>query len=151
MLLFAPESHYWLTGYDTFGYCFFQCLVLTRDGRLHAAHPLRRPPPGAAHLADREHRRLGRPARAPARRVQLRELLDDLGLLGGRIGVEYDTHGLTAANGRALDEALRTFGTIEDASDLVPRAARGEEPGRDRLCRAAPASSPTTRSTRRSA
>jgi Xaa-Pro dipeptidase len=49
----------------------------------------------------------------------LRELLNDLGLLGGRIGVEYDTHGLTAANGRALDEALRTFGAIEDASDLV--------------------------------
>ena len=32
LLLFAPESHYWLTGYDTFGYCFFQCLVLTRKG-----------------------------------------------------------------------------------------------------------------------
>jgi Xaa-Pro dipeptidase len=28
LLLFAPESQYWLTGYDTFGYCFFQCLVL---------------------------------------------------------------------------------------------------------------------------
>ena len=25
---------YWLTGYDTFGYCFFQCLVLRADGRL---------------------------------------------------------------------------------------------------------------------
>ena len=24
----------WLTGYDTFGYVFFQCLVLTDDGRL---------------------------------------------------------------------------------------------------------------------
>ena len=24
MLLFAPESHFWLTGYDTFGFCFFQ-------------------------------------------------------------------------------------------------------------------------------
>ena len=32
LLLFAPESHYWLTGYDTFGYCFFQCLVFTREG-----------------------------------------------------------------------------------------------------------------------
>ena len=25
---------YWLTGYDTFGYCFFQCLVLRADGDL---------------------------------------------------------------------------------------------------------------------
>ena len=24
LLLFAQESMYWLTGYDTFGYCFFQ-------------------------------------------------------------------------------------------------------------------------------
>ena len=33
MLLFAQESMYWLTGYDTFGFCFFQCLVVTADGR----------------------------------------------------------------------------------------------------------------------
>ena len=24
---------YWLTGYDTFGFCFFQCLVLRRRRR----------------------------------------------------------------------------------------------------------------------
>ena len=26
LLLFAQESMFWLTGYDTFGFCFFQCL-----------------------------------------------------------------------------------------------------------------------------
>ena len=31
LLLFAPESQYWLTGYDTFGFCFFQCLIVS-DG-----------------------------------------------------------------------------------------------------------------------
>jgi Xaa-Pro dipeptidase len=30
--MFRQESMYWLTGYDTFGYCFFQCLVLRADG-----------------------------------------------------------------------------------------------------------------------
>src|SRR5437868_10396178 len=34
MLLFAQESMYWLTGYDSFGYCFFQCLVLRGDGKM---------------------------------------------------------------------------------------------------------------------
>ena len=29
LLLFAPESQYWLTGYDTFGFCFFQCLIVS--------------------------------------------------------------------------------------------------------------------------
>ena len=28
MLLFAQESDYWLTGYDSFGFCFFQCLYV---------------------------------------------------------------------------------------------------------------------------
>ena len=34
ILLFAQESMYWLTGYDTFGYCFFQCLVVKADGQM---------------------------------------------------------------------------------------------------------------------
>ena len=34
LLMFKQESMYWLTGYDTFGFCFFQCLVLHGDGRL---------------------------------------------------------------------------------------------------------------------
>ena len=32
MLLFAQESMYWLTGYDTFGYCFFQCMIVSAKG-----------------------------------------------------------------------------------------------------------------------
>src|SRR5262245_61762734 len=34
LLMFKQESMYWLTGYDSFGYCFFQCLVLRADGDL---------------------------------------------------------------------------------------------------------------------
>src|SRR5438094_8169727 len=34
LLIFRQESMYYLTGYDTFGYVFFQCLVLRDDGRL---------------------------------------------------------------------------------------------------------------------
>ena len=119
LLMFAPESHYWLTGYDTFGYCFFQCLVLTREGAftlLTRSADLRQ----ARHTSLLENIVVWPDEAGASPAVQLRELLNDLGLLGSRIGVEYDTHGLTAASGRALDEALKTFGTIEDASDLVP-------------------------------
>jgi Xaa-Pro dipeptidase len=35
LLMFSPESHYWLCGYDTFGFAMFQCMVLTADGALH--------------------------------------------------------------------------------------------------------------------
>ena len=53
--------------------------------------------------------------------VDLRNLLNELDLLGARIGIEYDTHGLTAFNGRRLDEQLQTFGQIADASGIVSR------------------------------
>ena len=34
MLLFSQESMYWLTGYDTFGFVFFQCLIVTKARRM---------------------------------------------------------------------------------------------------------------------
>ena len=34
LLIFEQESMYWLTGYDTFGFCFFQCLYLSAGGRM---------------------------------------------------------------------------------------------------------------------
>src|SRR5881409_3341771 len=34
LLMFRQESMFYLTGYDTFGYVFFQCLYLGVDGRL---------------------------------------------------------------------------------------------------------------------
>lgn len=33
LLVFAQESHYYLTGYDTAGYVFFQASVITADER----------------------------------------------------------------------------------------------------------------------
>ena len=118
MLLFAQESMYWLTGYDTFGYCFFQCLVVQADGTMQLltrSADLRQ----ARHtsIIENIHVWTDRDNANPS--VDLRNLLNDLDLLGHRIGVEYDTHGLTAANGRQLDEQLATFGEIIDASDLV--------------------------------
>ena len=119
MLLFAPESHYWLTGYDTFGYCFFQCLVMTKAGEftlLTRSADLRQ----ARHTSLIETIVVWTDAANAGPGLQLKNMLDDLGLLGMRIGIEYETHGLTAANGRALDDALRTFAEIEDASGLIP-------------------------------
>jgi Xaa-Pro dipeptidase len=120
ILLFAQESMYWLTGYDTFGFCFFQCLVVKSDGSmvlLTRSADLRQ----AKHTSTIENVVLwtDRDNANPA--LDLRNLLNDVGLLGARIGVEYDTHGLTAHNGRRLDEQLKTFGEVLDASGIVNR------------------------------
>ena len=45
--------------------------------------------------------------------------MSDLDLVGSRIGIEYDTQGLTAKNGMAVNERLKSFGELEDASDIV--------------------------------
>ena len=34
LLMFRQESMYWLTGYDTFGYVFFQTLILNKNGNI---------------------------------------------------------------------------------------------------------------------
>ena len=34
ILMFRQESMYWLTGYDTFGYVFFQTLILDKNGNI---------------------------------------------------------------------------------------------------------------------
>lgn len=120
LLVFAQESMYWLTGFDTFGYCFFQCLIVKADGEmtlLTRSADMRQ----ARHTSIVENIVLwtDRDGANPA--VELRNLLNDMDLLGSQIGVEYDTHGLTAANGRRLDEQLQTFGKSVDASDIIPR------------------------------
>jgi Xaa-Pro dipeptidase len=120
ILLFAQESMYWLTGYDTFGFCFFQSLVVKADGSmvlLTRSADLRQAKQTS--IIDNVVVWTDRDNANPA--LDLRNLLNDLGLLGCRIGVEYDTHGLTAYNGRRLDEQLTTFGQIVDASGIVSR------------------------------
>lgn len=120
LLLFAQESMYWLTGYDTFGFCFFQCLVVKADGSmvlLTRSADLRQ----ARHTSIIDNIVLWTDREGANPAIDLRNLLNDLDLLGMNIGVEYDTHGLTAFNGRRLDEQLQTFAKISDASGIVDR------------------------------
>ncbi len=120
MLLFAQDSMYWLTGYDTFGFCFFQCLVVKADGEmllLTRSADMRQ----ARHTSLIDNIVLWTDRDKADPTADLRNILNDMDLLGSRIGVEYNTHGLTAHNGRLLDEQLKTFGKIDDASDLIPR------------------------------
>lgn len=119
MLLFSQESMYWLTGYDTFGFCFFQCLYVGADGRLALltrSADLRQ----AQRTSNIADIRIWKDAvdADPAREAAA--LLADLGAKG-RLGVEYDSYGLTAANGRRLDAALVGRFDLVDASRLVPR------------------------------
>jgi Xaa-Pro dipeptidase len=120
LLMFRQESMYYLTGYDSFGYVFFQCLYLGADGRLML---LTR----SADLRQAEQTSTVKdiriwvdgPQANPA--AELREILREFGCAGKRLGVEYDAYGLTAASGKRLDAALEGFCQLSDASGLVSR------------------------------
>ncbi|PRD45270.1 Xaa-Pro dipeptidase [Phyllobacterium phragmitis] len=120
LLLFSQESMYWLTGYDTFGFCFFQCLVVKADGSMllmTRSADLRQ----ARQTSNIENIVLWTDRENANPAIDLRNILNEMDLLGCRIGIEYQTHGLTAANGRLLDEQLTSFGKLMDASGLVDR------------------------------
>ncbi len=120
LLMFRQESMYYLTGYDTFGYVFFQCLYLGVDGRmtlLTRSPDLRQ----AQETSVIEDIRIwiDGPEASPAE--ELREILGEHGCQGRRLGVEYEAYGLTARNGRRLEAALDGLCTLSDASELVSR------------------------------
>ena len=118
LLMFHQESMYYLTGYDSFGFCFFQCLYLGTDGRLALltrAPDLRQ----AQHTSIIEDIRIWTDEGGAQPQLQLKDMLSSLGGQGRTFGLEGNSYGLTYANGRALVDALEGFCRLEDASGLV--------------------------------
>ncbi len=120
LLLFRQESLYYLTGYDTFGYVYFQCLYLGADGAMTLL--TRAPDLRQAHFTSViEDVRVWVDEAGATPEQALIEILDGHGARGARLGVEWNAYGLTAALGFRLREALDDVCTVEDASDLVSR------------------------------
>ncbi|MDM5146870.1 Xaa-Pro peptidase family protein [Candidatus Persebacteraceae bacterium Df01] len=118
LLIFSQESMFYLTGYDTFGYVFFQCLYLRGDGRmtlLTRAPDLRQ----AQMTSVIEDIRIWKdgPNANPA--DELRAIVDEQGG-ANRLGVEWETYGLTAGNGQRVAAAFARI-TLEDASQLISK------------------------------
>ncbi|MEM8773390.1 MAG: Xaa-Pro peptidase family protein [Pseudomonadota bacterium] len=126
LLMFAPESQYWLCSYDTFGFSMFQCLVLTANGDLHLMTRL--PDLRQARLTstlseDQIHIWAEKEGVNPAE--NLRALLAELGVADGRLGFESQTAGLTDYNGQLLRNALPD---LIDSSDLIRALRRVKSP-----------------------
>jgi Xaa-Pro dipeptidase len=120
LLIFRQESMYWLTGFDTFGYVYFQCLLLDDKGELVLL--CRR-----AEVDQSRHTSIIRELRVwvdghdanPAQ--ELRALLAERGLMNKRIGIELEAYGLTGRNYLRLTTALGGSCTLVDASELISR------------------------------
>ncbi|MGR3313162.1 M24 family metallopeptidase [Roseovarius indicus] len=126
LILFAPESHYWICGYDTFGFAMYQAMVLTAKGDLHlmTRMPDRLQALRTSVLSEDEiHVWPQYEGSNPAE--HLKNLLTDLGVAEGRLGFESDTAGLTDRNGQLTRAALPA---AEEHSDLIRALRRVKSP-----------------------
>jgi len=120
LLMFRQESMYWLTGYDTFGYVFFQTLVLDKNGNtilLTRAPDLRQ----AQNTSNIKDIRIWVDKEGSNPANDLKVILDELDLKGKKLGVEYEAYGLTGGNALRLNKSLENYCGVEDKSDLITK------------------------------
>ena len=120
LLMFRQESMYWLTGYDTFGYVFFQTLVLDNKGNivlLTRAPDLRQ----AQNTSIIDDIRVWIDKDGSNPTDNLKKILEEFGLKGKNIGIEYEAYGLTGRNALRLNKSLENYCTIEDKSELITK------------------------------
>jgi Xaa-Pro dipeptidase len=118
LLMFRQESMYWLTGYDTFGFVFFQCLILTSKGDLillTRAPDLRQ----AQNTSIIKDIRIWVDKEKSNPSDQLKNILADLELEKSNLGIEYEAYGLTGRNAIRLNNSLNNFAVLHDKSELV--------------------------------
>ena len=127
LLMFKQESMYYLSGYDTFGFSMFQCLVMDAGGRtalLTRMPDLRQ----ARYTSDLEDIRIWHETEGANPVDDLRALLREFGLEKGRLGIELDSYGLKALAWERLKRGLDGFCVLEDASTLVDRIRSVKSP-----------------------
>jgi len=118
LLMFKQESMYWLTGYDTFGYVFFQTLILTSKGDiilLTRAPDLRQ----AQNTSIIKDIRIWVDDEKANPSNELKNILSELNLEKSNLGVEYDAYGLTGKNAIELNNSLKNFSNLNDKSQLI--------------------------------
>ena len=120
LLMFRQESMYWLTGYDTFGYVFFQTLILDHNGNiilLTRAPDLRQ----AQNTSNIKNIQIWVDKEGSNPTEDLKKILNELNLKGKKIGVEYEAYGLTGRNALRLNKTLNNYCEIQDQSELITK------------------------------
>ena len=128
LLMFRQESMYWLTGYDTFGFVYFQCLILTVNGDLillTRAPDLRQ----AQNTSIIKDIRIWIDKNESNPAEELKNILNELNLGNKTLGVEYEAYGLTGRNSIKLNDSLNRSYKLKDKSELISylRLIKSEE------------------------
>ena len=119
LLIFAQESHYYLTGYDSTGYLFFQAALLCADDEPVVLLTRRPDLQQARETSVITDIRIWYNAEDANPALDLRAIMEEKGLEGQRVGIELETYGLTGAAYEQVRRAMAGWCQLEDASDLV--------------------------------
>ncbi len=119
LILTAQESHYYLTGFDTSGYVFFQCAVLTADATPIVLLTRRPDLEQARRTSTIEDIRIWYDKEGGDPSEDLAAILAEKGLEGGRIGIELRSFGLTADKYELVRHRLAGRCELIDASHVV--------------------------------
>lgn len=137
MLVFSQESMFWLTGYDSGGFVFFQCALFTADDR-----PIvlltRRPDLLQAKMTSTiEDIRVWWDADDANPAADLKSILEEHGLKGSRVAIELNTHGLTGWNLWRCQATLGEWCKLEDDDHLIRKLRLVKSPAEIEIMRKA--------------
>ena len=118
LLLFKIEDMYWLTGYESDGFCIFGCMFIGTEGALtHLARP--------ADLANLSYSsicedvRISPDTEDSSRAEHIKDMLRSLGMEGKKIGIQVDTMGLTPRHFLEINEILDGWCDLTVAPDFI--------------------------------
>jgi len=118
LLIFKIEDMYWLTGYESDGFCIFGAMFISASGALtHLARP--------ADLGNLyyssicEDVRISPDSQNFSRSQHIKDMLSSHHMKGKRVGIQVDTMGLTPRLFIEINEALKDWCDLSPAPDFI--------------------------------
>ena len=118
LLIFKIEDMYWLTGYESDGFCIFGAMFISASGALtHLARP--------ADLGNLyyssicEDVRISPDSQNSSRAQHIKDMLSSHHMKGKRVGIQVDTMGLTPRLFIEINEALKDWCDLSPAPDFI--------------------------------
>ncbi len=118
LLLFKIEDMYWLTGYESDGFCIFGSMFIGTDGTLtHLARPADLG--NLSYSSICEDVRISPDTEDSTRAEHIKDMLRSLGMEGKKIGIQVDTMGLTPRLFLEISEILDGWCELTVAPDFI--------------------------------
>ena len=118
LLLFKIEDMYWLTGYESDGFCIFGSMFIGTDGALtHLARPADLG--NLSYSSICEDVRISPDTEDSTRAEHIKDMLRSLGMEGKKIGIQVDTMGLTPRLFLEISEILDGWCELTVAPDFI--------------------------------